>query len=171
MWSPEECEAYDALCAEAWASSETTRGRTEAYLAMVDDAVQAHEFFARDVEADFRQRGASAQLKAWRKRQQTVVVSYEGKLLTKPRTIGTRRTDADGRTYATQELFDFNTWDEIEAKVREYIKQAQAYSVNIAIGTRLLELRDAAPGAATPAEAVVQLGTTIEAWLGDDEAA
>jgi hypothetical protein len=169
-WTPEDREEHDAILTEAWGAARSTAGRVEKYLSLINDAIQARRFFARDVENDMKRTGARAQLKRWHKARAQVAVSYQGRVISKPRVIGTDRTDEEGRVYTTQTLFDFMTWDEIENKIREYAAQVQSYRANIALCLRLLELHDAAPSAATPAEAVEMLGTSMETWLGEEAA-
>jgi hypothetical protein len=169
-WSPEEREEFEALCEEAWTSSDSTRARTEEFLRLLHDAEQGRRLFAKDTLREAEGIGAASILKRWNKRTNRVAVSYDGKVLSKPRTIGTTRADAAGNRYAVQTLFDYMTFEEIETKVREYLRQVSAYRENIYIGTRLLELRDMAPDARTPAEACKQIGTTVDAFLAADAA-
>lgn len=169
-WSPEEKDEYEALCREAWESSESTKARTDEFLRLLHDAEQARRLFAIDTLRDIEAIGAASLLKRWNKSSNRVAVAYDGRVLSKPRTVGTTRADDSGNRYAVQALFDYMSFDEIEAKVSEYLRQVSAYRENIYLGTRLLELRDQAPGALTPAEACARLGTTVEAYLAADAA-
>ena len=169
-WTPEEREEYDSICTESWGVSASTRGRVAAFLERIHDARQAHRFFAGEVDAEMRRVGAARLLNRWHKANAQVTVSFDGRVLNKPRVIGTVRSDAEGRSFATQALFDFMTWGEIEEKIQEYAKQVNAYRANIALCLRLLDLHDAVPAAATPAQAAEALGTSVEAWLGEQAA-
>lgn len=169
-WTPEERDEFDAIVAESVESSVNQAIRTNYFLARIRDAEQAQRFFAADVLHDAERRGAASILKAALKANTTVLVSHEGKVLTKPRMIGTQRRDLDGRTYSEQTLFDYMTWDELVAKRREYLRQIDSYDANVATVDKLLALRDLAPEAINPISAVQMLGTTLERWLGEDEA-
>lgn len=169
-WTEDDREEYDAMCSQAWAAGPSTRARIDAFVSMLLDARQAHREWAFRVEDEALRRGASSLLTRWNKARNQVAVSYDGQVLSKPRAIGTERTDEAGNRYATQTLFDFMSWSELSEKKREYLTQIRAYSANVAVLDRLLALRELAPGAATPAEACDQLGTTVEAWLAEDAA-
>jgi hypothetical protein len=169
-WSPEEKDEYEALCREAWDSSDSTKDRTEEFLKLLQDAAQARRIFARDILREIEMAGAAALLKRWNKQTSRVAVAYDGRILSKPRTVGTTRADELGKRYAVQTLFDLMTFDEIERKVREYQKQVSSYKENIHLAETLLALRRKAPGAQTPAEACARLGTTVEAYLAEEAA-
>lgn len=172
-WSAEERVEYDVLCNEAWYCSRFTGPRTERYVELLRDAEQAWRYFAMDCLDNAVYRGAAAQLKAWRCRQRKgrIAVSYEGKVLATRRVIGSVIIDDDGTPMHTQGLFDYLTWEQLEVKAQEYVGNIRAFKLNLYAVLRLLELRDLAPGAHTPAEAAQRLGTTIEQFLGGENAA
>lgn len=172
-WSDDDRVDYDALCDEAWRYGASTAERTDHYIKRLNDAEQAHRYFAMDCLHDAVRTGASAQLKSWRVQQRkgTIPVSYEGKVLSTRRVIGSVIVDDEGNPLHTQRIFDYLTWEQLEAKAQEYAANIRAYKLNLYTVMRLIELRDLAPGAGTPAEAVEQLGTTIEEFLGGDVAA
>lgn len=165
-WSADERAEYEALMSRVLAATETTRERVDLMEDLVTDAIQAHRFWASDVERESRRAGYAARIKRHEKERETVLVSYEGRLLSKPRVIGTTRR-IDGHPVAVQGLIEVMTWDELEAKRADYLVQIRAYDVNIATIDRLLALRDLAPGAATPEEAATSIGTTVDEWLGE----
>lgn len=170
-WSPEERAAYDRICAEAWDVDESTAERTEAFLSLINDARQAHQFFAGDVLDEALRRGAASLLKSWHKARRRVPVSFEGEVLSKPRVIGTTVVSDDGSVIHAQTLFDLWTWEQLEAKAREYAQNIKAFRANLHIVVRLLELRERAPEATNPAQACERLGTTVEQWLATEDAA
>lgn len=168
-WSQEDRDEYNAACAEAWASGDSTGSRGRRLHEVIADAVQAHRPWALDLLRQFCERGAQAELKAWRKATfPMTAVSHDGRLISKTRVVGVERHHDDGGRYVTQALFDLMTFAEIEQKVRDYQSQVRAYGDNIDVARRLLKLRDLAPDAATPADAAASLNTTVDAWLMDE---
>jgi hypothetical protein len=172
-WSTDERVEYDILCDEAWSYSTSTRERTERFIEMLRDADQAHRFYATDCLDDALHWGAAAQLNAWKTRQKIgrIAVSYEGKVLNARRIRGTIVRDDDGNPMHTQCLFDYFTWEQLEAKALEYATNIRAYKVNLDTVSHLLELRDLAPGTNTPDEATKQLGVSVEEFLMGETAA
>ena len=165
-WSSEDRDEYATACAEAWASAESTRERGLHFLRLVQDAAQAHRTWALGLLDDFLASGSSAELKRWRKASRPLVaVAPDGRVISRPRTVGVQRQDAEGATYVQQEAFDFLTWEEVEQKIVFYRTQVSAYADNIFLARCVLELRELAPDAATPDEAARQLNTTVDAWL------
>lgn len=167
----EERAEFDALCSDAEQSATSTAERVEEFRRRIHDARQAHRFYASDVLDEAEVRGLASIFKGWQKRQRIPFVTPDGREVAKPRVIGVGQTDDEGRRYSTQTLFDLLTREEIEAKIAEYAAQVRAFRDNIAVCLRLLELLDAVPTAATPAEAAELLGTTVEAFLGTGRAA
>lgn len=167
-WSDDERVEYDLLCDVAWHYSRKSGERNARYIELLRDAEQAQRYFAKDCLDDAVHIGAASHLKSWRARQQRgrIPVSYEGKILSARRVIGTTEINEDGDAAYTQELFDFFTWEQLEAKAQEYVRNIRAYRFDLDVVLRLLELRDLVPEAGTPAEAVEHLGTTIEEFLG-----
>lgn len=155
------------LCDEAWRYSRSTRERTERFVQMLRDAEQAHRFYASDCLDEFLHRGAAAQLASWHTRRKTghIPISYEGKVLSARRIRGTIVRDDNGNPIHTQALFDYFTWEQLEAKALEYSTNIRAYKVNFDTVSRLLELRELAPGAKDPYEATKQLGISVEEFL------
>lgn len=162
-WSPEEREEFEAACVEAWRSSDRQGERTEAFIDALRDARQAHRFWAGDVLEEALRTGASSILKNWSKRQR-ILVTFEGQVVSRPRMVGRRRDDGEGRGYTEQALLDSFTLDELRSKRTEYLTQIKAYRQNIAVLDELIALCEAT-GCATPAEAARSLGTTVDAWL------
>jgi hypothetical protein len=168
-WSAEERAEYDTLCAEAFWYGTSTRERTERYIEMLHGDEQAHRFYAKDCLDDALYRGAAAQLVAWSKSQKTgrIAISHEGQVLSVRRVRGTIVRDAKGKRVHTQSAFDFWSWEQLEAKILEYVANIRAYRIQLGTLFRLLDLRELAPGTNTPDEATKQLGTSVEKFLMD----
>lgn len=163
-WSPEERDEFEAACAEAWRSSHRQGERTETFIEVLQDARQAHRFWAGDVLDEALRTGASSILKNWSKRQR-IVISFEGEVVARPRMVGRRRDDGEGHGYTEQALLDSFTLDDLRAKRKEYLTQITAYRQNIALIDELIALCEAT-GCNTPAEAAAALGVSIDDWIG-----
>jgi hypothetical protein len=75
---------------------------------------------------------------------------------------GRKRRDATTGAAAWEQCeFVLWTWDELEAKLPEYVITGHAVERDIALIRRLLELQAKAPGAATPKQACDQLGIDV----------
>jgi hypothetical protein len=146
-------------------SSTSTAARREYFIIGLDDALQAHRFWASDVDRQVRGRGIDNLLRAWQKAHTRVPVSHDGRLLLVPREIGTARRTTAGAVRHEQRLFDYLTWDEIKAKRQEYLRQQRTYSDLVATLDKLLALADVVPQTANPAEAAEAIGITVENWL------
>jgi hypothetical protein len=171
-WSPQDREEYEVACAEAWDHAEGTRERALHFLALVQDAAQAHRPWALSLLDEFLESGSASELKRWRKRTQRVVaVAHDGRVLDRPRVVGVVRQRDDGARYSDQTLYDLLTWEQIEEVHAGYLRQISAYRDNAYITSLLLELRNLAPAAMTPREAAELLGTTVDAWLDERTAA
>jgi len=166
-WSTDERVEYDMLCDEAWRYSTSTRERTDRYIEMLRDAEQARRFYAKDCLDDALHRGGAAQLNAWSTCQKMgrIAVSYEGKVLSARQIRGTIVRDDNGNPMHSQGIFDYFTWEQLEAKALEYATNIRAYKFNLDTVSRLLELRELAPDANTPDEATIQLGISVEEFL------
>lgn len=165
-WSQQDRDEYETACSEAWDSAESTRERSQHFLGVTEGAAQAQRPWASSLLDDFMETGAAAELKRWRKRTQRVVaVAFDGRLLNRPRVVGVVRLAEDGARVSDQMLYDFLTWEQIEEVRTGHLRQISAYRDNVYIESLLLELRDLAPGTATPDEAARSLGTTVDAWL------
>ncbi len=171
-WPQDDRDEYEVACAEAWDYAEGTRGRAERLVELIEDGVQAQRLWARDLLSQFVQRGAESELKTWRKRTQRVVaIAHDGRVLNRPRVVGVVRQADDGARFSDQTLYDFLTWEQIEEVRAGHLRQISAYRDNVYIESLLLELRELAPGTATPGEAADRLGTTVDAWLDQRTAA
>lgn len=169
-WDEIEREEFDAARRDAWAWSERQGERNTRFVELLLDGEQAHRRWAVAALAEAQRVGAASQLKSWHKQQRTVAVSHDGAIITKSRTIGIKRADGDGDSYDTQMLFDFTTWEELDAKRASLLQVVRSYNDTIAMIDRLLALHLLAPDALTPADAASTLGTTLDEWLGVEAA-
>ena len=165
-WSPQDREEYEVACTEAWDCAEGTQERALHFLRVVQDAAQAHRPWALCLLDEFLETGAAGELKRWRKRTQRVVaIAHDGRVIDRPRVVGVmRRDDGGGASFTQESLFEL-TWQELEQVRSRDLSQISAYRDNLHVVSRLLELRELAPGAATPDDAARSLGTTVDAWL------
>lgn len=169
-WGSDEREEYEAMMALVVASSKNTRDRTKLIAKLLNDAVQAHRPWARDVEYQAIRTGLAKEIKAYQDRTRALV-SHDGQVLNLPSIQSRRIQSVDGEIYFQRELIEVWSWEQIEAKRTEALVGQHAYTSKIAHYDALLALRDMAPGAKTPDEAVRQLGTTVDQWLGGKETA
>lgn len=163
-WSPEEREDYEALLDSIVSQHSTTHSRGVAFVDALHSALSQKLMWARDVQREAELQFGENECKDYVKRNR-VAVTYQGKVINKPRAIGVQRVQSSGKAAFEQALFDFFTWDELEAKAAEYLKAIAANKQNLHVVVRLLELREAVPGAINPVQACSTLGTTVEEWL------
>jgi hypothetical protein len=152
----------------SWSASDRSGERTERLLSGVRDGIQARRVWANIALEEAARIGLASFLKGFYKRDRAAI-SHDGEVLSKPRTIGAKRSDGDGNEYHTQSLFDYLTVDELRAKRREYLAQIHSYKGNLALADKLIALCEAA-GCATPQLAASALGTSVDEWLGRDAA-
>jgi len=165
-WTNDERTEYSELLDGVLSEAETSRDRTALMVARVDDAIQAHRAWAREIAAEARQRGHASQWKSHAKKAR-VLVSYSGEVLSKPRVIGVKRQKS-GQVIDQQALIEFLTFDELRAKRTAYVQQVKSYSESIALMDRLIALQEmsGASDAETPDQAAARLGLTLDDYLG-----
>jgi hypothetical protein len=163
-WSPLETDECEAVYAEAWESSDRQSERTDALMAKLNGAVQAQRSWAVEELDTLSRIGGASRLKSWMKAQASVMITHDGRIFAKPKTVGVTRLDDEGAPYSEQTLFDWMTVEELRAKAREAVKVARSWSASVEMFYQLIGMCEAA-GANTPAEAAIKLGTTVEAWL------
>jgi hypothetical protein len=164
-WSPEERQEFAAICARAWAAATTSAGRRTEFIKLIAQARAAGKFFASDIQTEASNRGHEAILKSWHKAHNRIPVSYGGTVLIKPRMVGTKVLTSTGQIVDTQSLFDYLTWEQLEAKAVEYRLNIAAFKADLYTVEKLLDLRNKVPYAANPAAACAVLGTTVEDYL------
>lgn len=161
---PNARREYEAVLNEVLAEADGTGERARLMRLKISDAIQAHRDWASLVQRNAEIDGYAAAIKVHLKRTR-VVVAIEGRVISKPRTIGTRRQDESGKVVDLQLPFEVLTFDQIRRKRSEYLTQIRAYTDNLAVVDRLLALAEMAPGSNTPAEAAALLGVTVDDYL------
>jgi hypothetical protein len=171
-WSDDERLEFDLLIADALRETSVV-ARRDIFLDGLDDAEQAHRFWATDVNHDIRASGADRILKSEQAaRHPRVPVAHDDRVLGRvPRVMGTRSRDEAGKVEHRQVLFDFMTWKQLRDKLPEFAQQVAAYEADAHAVIRLLALESRAPSSANPAQACEFLGTTVEQWLLEEGAA
>lgn len=152
-WAPEERVEYDQMLQDVIEQAEGTGRRVDLLERLLNDALQAHRFWARDVERHALRTGLRAQIKQHLDRRK-VVRPARDVLVEKPRVVGIQRRTEAGQVYFAQVAYDVMTFDELRAKRGEVLRQLRAYSDTIALIDRLLALADMHPEAKTVQEAL-----------------
>lgn len=161
-WNKSEQQEYDAMMSDVLHSTTVSRDRNRLLVERVNDAIQAHRSWAKDLLEDMINRGAGSIIRAEIKKD-VVLVDVDGRVLAKSRTVGTKRSTANGM-YDQQVLLETLTWDELEKKRREWKQQENTYADNVRIADKLMSLR--AKGVNTPQEALDQIGVSLDQFLG-----
>jgi hypothetical protein len=138
QWSPHEIAEYDAALQEAWDSSSKSGDRYARLVEICEDAIQAHTVWGEPLMNHMIHSGAGNALKNWAKRQERYMVPRNFGEVSKPRIIGVKRKDADGKTYHTQSLFEFLTLQELRDKLAENLTLARTFNENAAVCSALI---------------------------------
>jgi hypothetical protein len=170
-WSEADRDEYREMCHLAHSMVESQTDRIDRYIDGLDGALATNRMWARDVERELIRVGAIKEMSFYAKSiRPRVAVSFEGERLTKARVVGGQYTDAEGRKYSAQTLFDYLTFEQIRDKAHEYIANIRAHQANLALATRLLLLADEVPEALTPHDALATLGVSMQEWLDGPQA-
>jgi hypothetical protein len=163
-WSPEERKEYDNVLARVVGCSKNTPDRLDLFERLLNDAIQAHRMWARDVERAIRRDGLGAEIRRYQDRNRAMV-SYNGEVLNLPRVQSTKVRKPTGEVVYQRELIELCTWDQLAEKRREALHSKATYSAKVAHYDKLLALHDLCPEAKTPAEAAAKLEITVDGWL------
>ena len=169
-WSPEERAEHDEALNEAWDSSLVSGERSNRFVEIIEDGVQAHRTWARDVQRRLMHDGAGNALTAHYKRLQSVMVASGATVFAKPRIVGVVRATVSGVKYNTQTLFDLLTVGELREKLAESLKIEKTWSDTAYTYERLVTFCEMY-NANTPEEAAQNSGLTVEDWLSGKVAA
>lgn len=165
-WEPEERAEYDALLAEVVATTNKTKARLDLFERKLNDAVQAHRAWARDVERHCIRGGLAKEIKAFQDRNRAQV-AHNGRVLNLPKVQSTlARNEESGEVFYQRELIELWDWQQIADKRTEALKARQGYSEKVAHYDRLLALRDLCPDAKNPRDAATTLGLNLDEFLG-----
>ena len=74
-WTNDERTEYSELLDGVLSEAETSRDRTALMVVRVDDAIQAHRAWAREIAAEARQRGHASQWKSHAKKARVLLVT------------------------------------------------------------------------------------------------
>ena len=162
-WGEQEHAEHEALIAEVIASTTGNGARAALYREMVEDAIQAHRPWARDVENRVLDNGYVA---FWKNisRQGVVHVIRDGRAATKPRTWALPRISDDGARYTQDALIDVFTREDIMHKREEALRMIDTWDSTLTLYSALLDFLDKA-GADDVATAEAALGMSVNDWL------
>lgn len=165
-WEPEERAEFDALLAEVVAVTNKTTDRLDLFEVKLNDAIQAHRPWAREVERHCVRGGLAKEIKAFQDRNRAQV-AHNGRVLNLPKVQSTlARNEESGEVFYQRELIELWDWQQIADKRSEALKARQGYTEKVAHYDRLLALRDMAPDAKNPREAAKALGLNLDEFLG-----
>lgn len=168
-WSPHERSEEAAMWQDIVDSTTDTHARLDLAERLLNDAIQAHRFWAHELERQFLRNGLAKEIKRFQDRHRAVV-AYHGRLVSLPRVQGVKARRPDGTVYEARALIEFCPWEEIAAKRLEAIRIRRTYSEKTAHYDRLLALRELAPDTATPVQAAAALGIDLDGYLGTESA-
>lgn len=166
-WRDELHAIYDEVLDDPELATMPDRARS--VLAKMADATQAHRPWVDVLRHDLLVAGLSRQLRQRRDSRATVLVATTKGAVTRKANRGVRRVTDDGAVAYQQRLIHEMTWDEVAQVIEALGAQLQALSESRQMMRKLDRLRELAPGAAGPAEAAAQLGTTVDDFLAQPE--
>lgn len=145
------------------------RRRADEYLARINDAVQAHRLWARDIKAQMLETGA---LTRWKSvsRQGVVAVVNGNYTAQKPRTWAVTRKDDEGHTFTQDALIDVFTREDVMIRRRTALAMRRAYTDEVALWDRVIGFLDAAETDDIET-AGAKLGMSLDEWLVPSERA
>lgn len=166
-WSAEERAEEEAMLQQIIDSTTDTHARLDLGERLLGDAIQAHRYWATELERQFLRNGLAKEIKRYQDRHR-VAVAYDDRLVSQPRVQGVKSRRSDGSVYEARALIEFRPWEEIAEKRLEAIRMRRTYDEKVAHYDRLLALRDLAPDATTPVEAATALGIDLDEYLGSE---
>lgn len=170
-WDRGAMAEYRELMHGACDASRENSRRKEVLLDRLNDALQAHRDWARDMEDEIRLRGALSLITSFARAERTVLVAMsDRRSLLKSKDIGIKLVDDSGQIYEQRAFFEELTWEQIEDKRAAYLKGRRAYDDNVAIMDRLAALRLMAVGTSTVGEACDRLGISVDEYLLEADA-
>jgi hypothetical protein len=167
-WSPEERAEYEELLRQVVTSTNDTTLRLDLYDRLINDAIQAQRYWARDIQRANSRHGAAAEVKRYQDRIRAMV-SHDGRVLNLPAVQSRKTFTDDGDEVYQRELIELWTWEQIVEKRAEANRAKRVYTNKVAHYDRLLALRELCPDSASPADAAGHLGISIQQFLGESE--
>lgn len=165
-WPDDERKRHDELCRQAWAAGETASARGNEFEDLITAEEEADSRWARELLNHACRAGLWAHLKDHMQRNHRLLFAHDGRLLTKSALIGVWRQDSkESPPFQVQALIQTATYEEVRRKRAAWLKQRDAYDVNVAYMDRALALEVLVPGSISPAEALEKLNRTAEEWF------
>jgi hypothetical protein len=169
MWSPEERAEHDAMrrrCLE----EATTPDALDLYEGLINDAIQAHRFWAMQLYRSNHRHGAASDLKRFQDQARRLKRrSPDGRVVSLPAYQGTKVRSAKGDGVHVRGPIERWSRVQITEKREDEIQACRRHTDRTALCDDLLHLLDLCPEAKTPDEAARRLGTTVEAFLRSRE--
>jgi len=162
--NPDDRAEYDTIIRDACERADGTGWRVNLVAAGVADALQAHRPWATEIQEQAQLEGYSRDIKRWLKRARVLVV-LDGRRVSKPLVIGTRRSDDSGKEYDAQLPIVTLSFEEIRQQAKEAAQMAITYSDTRRFLDAVVALADRVPDAVTPADALLRLGISLDEWL------
>lgn len=162
-WSEADHAEFDALVAEVEELDASTAQRGEKFMELIDDAIQAHRMWARDVARAARLTGFKS---IWYRiqRRGSKLVLIGGREVDKPAQISVKRIGESGRVFKQLAFFDDLDLADVADKRRECTVIRNSYNDNILMLDKVEAFIKAA-NARTVREAEVALGMKLDTWL------
>ena len=154
-----ELEEYRAILDEVAAGTKSTGERAAELDRLLLDAEQAGRRWATEALRDSRLSGHAKLVKAHMKAPARVVAPK----VDRSTVIGVRR---GAKATWHQVPLDDVLWSELEASTELTRANAKALRANVRFNEKILELREQVPESTGPGDALRQLDTTLEQFLG-----
>lgn len=163
----DEREEYDALINDCLNGDRiVNHDKVLRFKRGLEDAVQAHRPWARDLQDSAMIDGLRKILKARAKAESVILVDYRGNLIAKATRIGRRTKSTNGSTTHDQALITDFTWEQLEEWLYGIQSQIKSLLVNVDVANRLKELRKEYPETTTVNEALLLAGKSLNEYLG-----
>lgn len=165
QWPQDWQDELGALLAHAVLFKETAVRRSE-LLSGLYSAREAGKDWAKLLLQDFHNIGADKLLKSHDDRERRVAfVDHDGRLLNKPRVVGTVKRTTERAPGYQRELIIAMSWEELRELRQQRVRQSAAAADTVALIDKLLELHVMCPEASDPQDAATILGLNLDEWL------
>lgn len=165
QWPQDWQDELNTLLAHAVLFKETSVRRSELLSGLYSAREQGKDW-AKLLLQDFHNVGADKLLKSYDDRnRRTAFVDHDGRLLNKPRVVGTIKRTTERGAGHQRELITAMSWDELRELRRQRLSQAGAAMDTVALIDKLLELQIMCPEASDPQDAAIIMGLDLDEWL------
>lgn len=162
-WSDVDHAEFDALVQDVERAADSTAARGEKFMELIDDAIQAHRIWARDVERAARLTGfKSIWYRIQRRGRKLVLIG--GREVEKPAQVSVKRADGHGNRFKQLAFFDDLDLADVADKRREFTVVRNSYNDNILMLNKVEDFILGA-GARTVREAELITGMSLDTWL------